>query len=291
MEDENYVEKLKESVSKLVIPPMSRVTKQQHNVHHRYFNALIKNLEEENIPVVKSTLHLIADMNMQKYSARYIGCAVSAMRMHKNLAMDPDDITMHIDIKSALENVRKNRPIQEDTRIPLTAAAIWEMCEIADKDFAPHTAILFKALLWTALTCMLRQGELSNNTREDSNMKHSNFALTNTSITATFHGWKLKSHRRTLMFPFIPGTEKEVYTAVRNYLKVRAKFDTGDEALFVDENGIALMRFTFQPFFHHLVDYCSYSGLNVTCHSLRNKYYENQHHKIRKLIIKCVTDV
>ena len=267
--NEGYEERLQENINRLKTPPLAKVTRQQHNIHHKYFDELMEKLETLNVPTVEMALQLVADMHMQEYSARYIGCAVSALKSHPQIQMNLDDLTFHPDIKAALSNIRKERPIKEDTRIPITPDLIREFSSIADHDFSPIMAITMKAVLWLGLTCMLRQGEICNNMREDSNTLLSNMSCSKTGICITFHGWKLKSHRRTLKFPYLKGTEDEAFQAIKKYKKVREAREVDDPVLFVDNKGKPFNRYNFSPFLYHLIDHSTYQGLNITCHSLR----------------------
>ena len=228
----------------------------------------MEKLESPNIPTVETTLQLVADMHMQEYSARYIGCAVSALKSHPQIQMNPDDLTFHPDIKAALSNICKERPIKEDMRIPITANLIREFSGIADCNFSPIMAITMKAILWLGLTCMLCQGKICNNTREDSNILLSNMSCSKTGISITFHGWKLKSHRGMLKFPYLKGTEEEAFQAIKKYKKVHKAREVDDPVLFVDDKGKPFNRYNFSPFLYHLIDHSTYQGLNITCHSL-----------------------
>ena len=60
-------------MNRLKAPPLSKIMRQQHNTHHKYFDKLMEKLETPNIPTVETALQLVADMHMQEYSARYIG--------------------------------------------------------------------------------------------------------------------------------------------------------------------------------------------------------------------------
>ena len=190
-------------------PPISKITVQQHCVHHRYFNELMTRLNKPLIPTVESALELIANMDMQQYSARYIGRAVLALKSHPDLKMDPDDLTFNPDIKAMLQNAKKECLIKEDTKIPITPALVREFLSLADRDFSGVMAITMKALLWVGLTCMLRQGEICTNTQEDSTILLSNMRCSPSAINITFHGWKLKCHQWTLKFPYLLGMHNE----------------------------------------------------------------------------------
>ena len=267
--NEGYEERLQENIDRLKTPPLSKVTRQQHNVHHKYFDELMEKLETPNIPTVEMALQLVADMHIQEYLARYIGCVVSVLKSHPQIEMNPDDLTFHPDIKAALSNIRKERPIKEDTRIPITANLIRKFSSIADRDFSPIMAITMKAILWLGLTCMLRQGQICNNTREDSNILLSNMSCSKIGISITFHGWKLKSHRHTLKFLYLKGTKEEAFQAIKKYKRVHEAREVDDPVLFIDDKGKPFNRYNFSPFLYHLINHSTYQGLNVTCHSLR----------------------
>ena len=204
---------LAEKVKTLKRPPISVLTIQQNNTHHKYFNNLMDHLGKEAVPTVATALELIADMDMHNYSTRYIGRAVSALKVHPNISMDPDELTFHPDVKAALQNVKKSRPVVEDTRIPITPALIRKFSKVADRDFSSIMAITMKAVLWFTFTCMLRQGEICINTQEDSAIQMDNTSCTPHGFSVTFHGWKLKAYRRTIKFPYVQGTRNEAYHA------------------------------------------------------------------------------
>ena len=269
-ENPEFEEMIELAVNRLSQFPHSDSTQRQHAIHHRYFDALMKRLKLKPIPTVNTVLRLIADMDINQYSSRYIGCAVSAMKTHRKLNMDGDELTTSRAIKDALANVRKGRPVKEDTRLPISPDMVREMSDIADRDFSSIMALTFKALLWTGITAMLRGGEMTNNTQDGTNIKRENISVSRKGITIPFHGWKNKLHRRTLLFPFLPGTAEEAHSVLKDYIKIRPRLSDHEErALFVDDKGRPFNRFTFTPFFHHLVDHCSYKDLNVTCHSIR----------------------
>ena len=207
--NEGYEEWLAQKIKMLKRPPISKITVQQHCVHHRYFNELITRLNKPLIPTVESALELIADMDMQQYSACYIGRAVSSLKSHPDIKMDPDDLTFHPDIKAALQNAKKECLIKEDTRIPITPALVREFLSLVDRDSSGVMAITMKALLWVGLTCMLRQAEICTNTWEDSTILLSNMSCSLSAINITFHGWKLKCHQQTLKLPYLLGMHDE----------------------------------------------------------------------------------
>ena len=89
-------------------------------------------------------------------------------------------------------------------------------------------------------------------------------------VKITFHGWKSKNSRRSLIFPFMKDTDNEDYKAISQYLKVCGTFvQDGVMALFIDDDGKQMIRPVFNDIWHHVVDHSSYRGLNVTLHSMR----------------------
>ena len=240
---------LAEKVKMLKRPPISVLTIQQHNIHHKYFNNLMDNLGKEAVPTVATALELIADMDMHNYSTLYIGRAVSTLKVHPKISMDPDELTFHPDIKAALQNIRKSRPVVEDTRIPITPALIREFSKVADRDFSSVMAITMKAILWFAFTCMLRQGKICINTREDSAIQMDNTSCTPHGFGVTFHGWKLKAYRHTIKFPYVHGTRNEAYHAMNKYLKLRKAREIKEKTLFVNDKGTPFNVRNFAPSF------------------------------------------
>ena len=96
------------------------------------------------------------------------------------------------------------------------------------------------------------------------------FMVNEDGFTITFTGWKRMAWRKTLIFPYIKGTEKEASQAIKHYLKARPTFAKQDEkALFIDDQGKALDRHTTDKLWHHLLDHSSYKGLNKPLHSMR----------------------
>ena len=96
---------------------------------------------------------------------------------------------------------------------------------------------------------MLREGEMcfSARAQQSFTITWDGFSAHSKGTMVTFKGWKLVSHRRTIPFDYIDGTGKEVYSAIKNWLKVRDALNPTTANLFTTDDGKALQRWDLQP--------------------------------------------
>ena len=215
----DYHQKLKEHVEKLKKSRMSKKTEQSLRCHHRYFNELMAKLNQSCTPTVEKALQLIADMQINEYSTRYITRAVYSLQQHPRADIHVWFLTRNKKVRIAIENLKGAQVITEDTRIPIVPSMVREFAEIADRDFEPKLAITMKAILWIGTTCMLRKGEMAGTMAQPACITCQSFQLhkDKTGMTITFHSWKMKSFRCSIPYNFVEGTEKQAYEDIRNY--------------------------------------------------------------------------
>ena len=114
------------------------------------------------------------------------------------MSANPDLILSDPQIKLALANVHQH-PVTEDTRIPLTPEAILSMSSIADRDFLVQNALMAKAAIWLAFTCMLRKGEYSHSGVNSNPLKTEHITISRNSLTLHFpEGGKPKTDAQQL---------------------------------------------------------------------------------------------
>ena len=266
-----YYQRLSQHVALLKKERTSQATRRSLLTHHRYFNELMRHLGKSPVPTAEKAILLVADMQLHKYSTRYITRAVYSLQRHPRADVRAKFITRSEGVKNAIENLKGAQIVTEDTRIPMTTEMVREFCSIADRDFALKMAITMKAILWIGTNCMLCKGEMAGKASDPAVISRKNFQLHDKKdgMTITFHGWKMKRFRRSIPFDFIGETEKEAYTDIKNYLKIRDNSKTESKALFIDNREKQMTRYILEPLLYHLVDHRSYAGLNVTLHSMR----------------------
>ena len=145
----------------LVHPSIQKSTYALYATYHSYFDQLMTSIQHTPTPTVENILLMIADMLSKNHSSRYISGLITSLRYHRNMSANPDLILSDPQIKLALANIHQH-PVAEDTHIPLTPEAIISMSSIADRDFSVQNALMAKAALWVAFTCMLHKGEYSH---------------------------------------------------------------------------------------------------------------------------------
>ena len=247
-------------------------------------------INHQPIPTVDNVLLLIADMLSKEYSNNYISRLINSQRYHKNMATNPNEVLSHPKLKIALSNIYK-RPIPDDTRLPLTPEAIISMSSVADRDFSLKNAIMVKAALWLAFTCMLRWGEYSYSGQCSTPLKTEHITITRHSVTLHFsEGWKWKNRHTTLKYPYVAGTHSRAYSLLCNYHKLRASMSfTSTDIFFVTDEGRPLDQYVWTPLFNHMVDHSDWYDLNLTTHSLRIGGATLCHHNgEEKLEIHCL---
>ena len=87
-------------------------------------------------------------------------------------------------------------------------------------------------------------------------------------ISITFHGWMLKSHRCTLLFPYLKSQERNLWSDQKVLKRSRCAY-CGQQSSICQWQGKPFTRFNFTPFFYHMIDHRTYQGLSITCHPLR----------------------
>ena len=262
---------LAEDFRVLTAPPIKKSTQKQADSQHRYFDGFMQTVGLDNIPTPSKAILCLAHMARENYSIRYMKNFVSALKRHPRMQMNPDDFAADVNMRNALTNLSKQILEQEDSRVPMLIEMAREFCGILDRDFSIYTALSCKAAIWLSFTAMLRRskGAISA-AADDPALTPEQVTASKKSVKITFHGWKSCNSRRTIVFPYMKGTEKEAYAAISQYMKVRdgmLKEDT--RALFLNDAGQVMLRPTFDEIWHHVVDHSSYVGLNVTLHSMR----------------------
>ena len=249
---------------------MSKKTEQSIRCHHEYFNDLMARLDQSRTPTVEKALQLIADMQIHKYSTRYITCSVYTLQQHPRADIHARFLGKNKKVRIAIQNLKGAQVITEDTRIPVVPSIVRELAEIADRDFTPKLAITMKAILWIGTTCMLQKDEMAGTVAQPACITCQSFQLhqDKTGMTITFHGWKMKSFRWSILCNFIEGTQEQAYNDIRNYFKIRDATTTPGTVLFMDDREKLMTRWTLEQLLYHLVDHSSYTGLNITLHSM-----------------------
>ena len=169
----------------LVRPSIQKSTYALYATYHSYFDQLMTSIQHKPTPTVENILLMIADMLSKNYSSRYISGLITSLRYHRNMSAKPDLILSNPQIKLALANIHQH-PVTEDTRIPLTPEAIISISSIADRDFSVKNALMAKATLWLAFTCMLRKGEYSHSRVNSNPLKTEHITISRNSLTLHF---------------------------------------------------------------------------------------------------------
>ena len=233
----------------LIHPSIQKSTYALYATYHSYFDQLMTSIKHKPTPTVENILLMIADMLSKNYSSRYISGLITSLRYHRNMSANPDLILSDPQIKLALANIHQCS-VTEDTCIPLTPEAIISMSSIADRDFSVQNALMAKATLWLAFTCMLRKGEYSHSRVNSNPLKTEHITISKNSLTLDFpEGWKAKNRCTTIKYSYVEGNRSKAYAALCNYQKICATMNlaTSDTFLLMDD-GKPLDNYTGPPF-------------------------------------------
>ena len=240
---------LQSIAASLIHPSIQKSTYALYATYHSYFDQLMMSIQHKPTPTVENILLMIADMLSKNYSSRYISGLITSLRYHRNMSANPDLILSDPQIKLALANIHQCS-VTEDTCIPLTPEAIISMSSIADRDFSVQNALMAKATLWLAFTCMLRKGEYSHSRVNSNPLKTEHITICKNSLTLHFpEGWKAKNRCTTIKYSYVEGNRSKAYAALRNYQKVRATMTQAtSDSFFLMDDGKPLDNYTGSPF-------------------------------------------
>ena len=253
----------------LVHPSIQKSTYALYATYHSYFDQLMTSMQHKLTPTVENSLLMIADMLSKNYSSRYISVLITSLRYHRNMSANPDLILSNLQIKLALANVHQ-RPVTEDTRFPITPEAIISMSSIADRDFLVQNALMAKAALWLAFTCMLRKGEYSHSRVNSNPLKTEHITISRNSLCIFLKVGKPKNRCTTIKYSYVEGTRSKAYAALRNYQKICDTMTLAtSDSFFLTDDGKPLDNYIWSPFFNHMLDHSDWHGLQITTHSLR----------------------
>ena len=144
------------------------------------------------------------------------------------------------------------------------------MSSIADRDFLVQNALMAKAALWLAFTCMLHKGEYSHSGVNSNPLKTEHITICKNSLTLHFpEGWKAKNRCTTIKYSYVEGTCSKAYAALHNYQKVCTTMTQAtSDSFFLMDDGKPLDNYILAPFFNHMLDHSDWHGLQITTHSL-----------------------